>query len=57
MIIWMAEKMNVECSNKLLKFIEEPPKDTYVILITEDENKILPTIKSRCQITRFYSFK
>lgn len=53
MIIWMAEKMNSECSNKLLKLIEEPPRDTFFILITEDENKILPTIKSRCQITRF----
>ena len=53
MIIWMAEKMNIDCSNKLLKFIEEPPEETYVILVTEDENKILPTIKSRCQITRF----
>ena len=53
MIIWMADKMNAVCSNKLLKIIEEPPKDTYIILITDDENKILPTITSRCQITRF----
>ena len=33
MIIWMAEKMNTECSNKLLKMIEEPPTQTIFLLV------------------------
>lgn len=53
MIIWMAEKMNTACSNKLLKLIEEPPDKTLFILIAEDEEQIIQTIRSRCQILRF----
>jgi DNA polymerase-3 subunit delta' len=53
MIIWMAEKMNTACANKLLKLIEEPPSKTVFILITEDEGQIINTIKSRCQILHF----
>ena len=53
MIIWMAEKMNTASSNKLLKLIEEPPEKTVFILITEDEEQIINTIKSRCQILHF----
>lgn len=53
MIIWMAEKMNTACANKLLKLIEEPPKDTVFLLIAEDEEQIITTITSRCQIIHF----
>ena len=53
MIIWMAEKMNVACANKLLKLIEEPPNQTVFILIAEDEEQIISTIRSRCQILHF----
>jgi DNA polymerase-3 subunit delta' len=53
MIIWMAEKMNTACANKLLKLIEEPPSKTIFILIAEDEELIINTIKSRCQILHF----
>ena len=53
MIIWMAEKMNISASNKLLKLIEEPPKKTVFILIAEDEDQIIDTIKSRCQLLHF----
>ena len=53
MLIWMAEKMNTECANKLLKLIEEPPNKTVFILIAEDEDQIIDTIKSRCQIIHF----
>jgi len=49
MLIWMAEKMNIAASNKLLKLIEEPPNKTIFLLITEDEEQIINTIKSRCQ--------
>ncbi len=53
MIIWMAEKMNIAAANKLLKLIEEPPEKTVFILITENEEQIINTIKSRCQALHF----
>ena len=53
MIIWMAEKMNVDSANKLLKLLEEPAEKTLFILIVEEEMALLDTIKSRCQILRF----
>ncbi len=53
MIIWMAEKMNIACANKLLKLIEEPPSGTVIILVTEDEEQIMQTIRSRCQVLHF----
>ena len=48
-LIWMAEKMNLSASNKLLKLFEEPPENTVFILICENEGKLLSTITSRCQ--------
>lgn len=53
MLIWMAEKMNTAAANKLLKLIEEPPNKTVFILIAEDEEQIITTIRSRCQILHF----
>ena len=53
MIIWMAEKMNTEAANKLLKLLEEPTDKTVFILIAEDEKAILQTILSRCQVLHF----
>lgn len=53
MIIWMADKMNNAASNKLLKLIEEPPQKTIFLLIAENEDQIIDTIKSRCQVLRF----
>jgi DNA polymerase-3 subunit delta' len=53
MIIWMAEKMNIAAANKLLKLLEEPPEKTVFILISEDEEQLINTIKSRCQILHF----
>lgn len=53
MLIWMAEKMNTASANKLLKLIEEPPEKTIFLLITEDEEQIIQTIRSRCQILHF----
>lgn len=49
MIIWLPEKMNVECSNKLLKLLEEPPAQTIFLLISEAPNMLLETILSRTQ--------
>jgi DNA polymerase III subunit delta' len=53
LIIWMAEKMNIAASNKLLKLIEEPTDKTLIILVAEDEEAIIQTIKSRCQVLHF----
>ena len=49
MIIWLPEKMNIECSNKLLKLLEEPPLQTLFFLISEEPGTILTTILSRTQ--------
>jgi DNA polymerase-3 subunit delta' len=53
MIIWMAEKMNNAAANKLLKLIEEPPENTVLLMIAEDEEQLLQTIRSRCQVLHF----
>ncbi|MEO0528059.1 MAG: DNA polymerase III subunit delta' [Bacteroidota bacterium] len=53
MIMWMADKMNIPAANKLLKLIEEPPEKTIFILVAEDEEQIIQTIRSRCQVLRF----
>lgn len=52
MIIWQADKMNVNCANKLLKLLEEPPSKTLFILISEHPEQILPTILSRVQMVQ-----
>lgn len=52
MIVWLPEKMNPETANKLLKIIEEPPARTLFILVSEEDDKLLPTITSRCQLIR-----
>lgn len=53
MIIWMADKMNIAASNKLLKLLEEPTDKTVFILITENVENIIQTILSRCQVLQF----
>ncbi len=54
-IIWMAEYLAKD-SNRLLKLIEEPTDNTIIILIAENQNKLLPTIISRCQTFRVPKF-
>jgi len=49
MIIWLPEKMHESCANKLLKMIEEPPANTVFLLVSEDQENIISTIRSRCQ--------
>ena len=49
MIIWLPERMKTEAANKLLKIIEEPPHETYFLLITQDAGNVLGTIQSRTQ--------
>ncbi len=54
LIIWMPEYLRKE-GNKLLKLIEEPPANTLFILVAENEEQILPTILSRCQLVKIPS--
>ena len=51
LIMWMPEMLGTE-GNKLLKLIEEPPPNTLLILVTENEAQVLPTIVSRCQLIK-----
>lgn len=53
MIIWLPEKMNETCANKLLKIIEEPPEKTIFILVSEEPQRLLTTILSRVQQVTF----
>ena len=51
-IIWMAEKMRTDTANKLLKLLEEPPEKTVFLLIAEDAEELLATIKSRTALVK-----
>ena len=48
-VIWLPERMNTECANKLLKLIEEPPQQTVFLMVCEEPDKLLETIRSRVQ--------
>ena len=45
--------MTLDATNSLLKFLEEPPANTYAILTTLNKFYILPTIISRCEVINF----
>lgn len=49
-IINECEKMNLQASNSILKFLEEPIDNITAILVTNNINKVLKTIVSRCQV-------
>lgn len=48
-IIWLPERMNQECANKLLKLLEEPPSQTVFVMVCEAPEHLLETIRSRVQ--------
>ncbi len=52
-VIDQAETMNRESQNALLKTLEEPSVNTFLILVTAQLHVMLPTVRSRCQIVRF----
>jgi len=56
MVIWLPEKMHQATANKLLKMIEEPPEKTLFLLVSEEPDKVIPTILSRCQLVKVPSF-
>ncbi len=49
MLIWLPEAMNEEAANKILKILEEPWEKTLFLLISEQPERLLPTIISRTQ--------
>jgi len=49
MIVFLPEKMNLDAANKLLKLLEEPPQGTLFLLVSHQPERLLPTIRSRCQ--------
>ncbi|HEX3024040.1 MAG TPA: hypothetical protein VHP12_02420 [Chitinophagaceae bacterium] len=51
LLLWMPEYLGKE-GNKLLKLIEEPPPNTLFIFVAENDEQILPTILSRCQLVK-----
>ena len=55
-VIHQAETLRKEGANRFLKTLEEPTADTYFILLTSRVERLLPTIRSRCQIFRLKPF-
>jgi DNA polymerase-3 subunit delta' len=53
-IINDAGLLNTESANALLKTLEEPPADSLILLVCDNPDTLLPTIRSRCQIVRFF---
>ena len=51
-VLHLIENMTIEAINSILKFLEEPGQKVYAFLTTNNENVILPTIISRCQVLR-----
>jgi len=49
MILFGAEKVSENASNKLLKLLEEPPKNSFFLLVCDQTQGLLPTLVSRCQ--------
>lgn len=54
-IIEDADKMSTSAANSLLKFLEEPMANTYAIMLTDNKQKLLPTIRSRAVVLSFKS--
>ena len=48
-IIWLPERMNQVCANKLLKLLEEPPLQTLFVMVCEEPERLIETVRSRTQ--------
>ena len=48
-IVWLPERMNQECANKILKLLEQPPSQTIFLMVCNEPEKLLETIRSRVQ--------
>lgn len=56
LLIWKPELMNIPSSNALLKILEEPPAKTLFLLVSDQSDKLIPTIQSRVQRIHIPSF-
>ncbi len=56
-IIYLAEKLHISASNKLLKTLEEPPEKTLIIMVSERYEMIIPTVRSRAQLLKIPPLK
>ena len=54
--VWLPEQMNTAAANSILKILEEPPKKTLFLLVSNDADRNLTTIISRCQSVKIPSF-
>jgi len=57
MLIWLPEFMHPSAANAILKILEEPSERTIFLLVTNDYERLLPTITSRCQLVNIRSFR
>ena len=48
-VVWLPERMNIECANKILKLLEEPPSQTIFLMACQEPDRLLETIRSRVQ--------
>ncbi len=56
--VWVidgAHRLTEEAQNSMLKILEEPPASLVIILVTDDLNRLLDTVRSRCKIMKFRS--
>ncbi|OKY25451.1 DNA polymerase III subunit [Thalassotalea sp. PP2-459] len=49
-IVHQADKLTESAGNALLKTLEEPTKNSFIVLIANDEQRLLPTLISRCRV-------
>jgi DNA polymerase-3 subunit delta' len=54
-IIHEADRFNTESANAFLKSLEEPPKGTYLLLLSTHLYRILPTLRSRCHCLQVHN--
>lgn len=52
-VVWQADKLHAAAANKLLKLVEEPPPKTLLLFLSNHEERVLETLRSRCQCTHF----
>ena len=57
LIVDSVDELNIHSANALLKILEEPPKQTLLLLINHTANRLLPTIRSRCCNLKFKSLE
>ena len=56
-LLFDADRMTAQAQNSLLKTLEEPPENTYIILVTEHPEALLTTVVSRCRPVRLKAWE